>query len=289
MYANSRLRREISRYLQGLRNEGLTTRYISQHKATLLSFLAHCERQGVRTVNQVDTQTALSFFNQWTTYSASYQEKHWCILRRFLAEYENTALIKVKPKVHGTARTRVDWLTLEECQAVLETPMTQEQELLITAGLLQGLRRVETLRMTVRDARDGLRTGTLRIRGKAGKERAIPVHDQFVFVLQTYLTWLEPETEDRPLLSMGRTATEERLAEFCRRHGRKFTFHTLRRSFGRNLWLNGVPVETISELLGHSSTDMTRKYLGLNLTDMRKAMSCYTIARTCTSTAKPGL
>lgn len=286
MYANSRLRREISRYLQGLRDEGLTTRYIAQHKASLLSFLEHCEGRGIRAVKTVDAEAALSFLEGWKSYSGSYQEKHWCVLRRFLVASGNTALVRVRPKIHGTARTRVDWLTLEESQAVLETQMTQEQELLICSGLLQGLRRVETLRMTVRDAKDALRTGTLRVRGKGGKERAIPTHDLFVPVLQNYLTWLEPETDDRRMLDMGRTATDERLVEFCGRHGRKFTFHTLRRSFGRNLWLHGVPVETISELLGHASTDMTRKYLGLNLTDIRKAMSCYAIARTCTSSGK---
>ena len=61
----------------------------------------------------------------------------------------------------------------------------------------------------------------------------------------------------------------------------------MRRTFGRNLWLLGVQVEVISEILGHSSTDMTRKYLGLNLTDMRKALSCYTVARTRTFLEKP--
>jgi len=78
-----------------------------------------------------------------------------------------------------------------------------------------------------------------------------------------------------PLLSIQRTRSEKVLRGVCARFGRKFSFHTLRRSFGRNLWLRGIPIETISELLGHVSTDMTRLYLGLNITDMRKAISEY--------------
>jgi integrase len=56
----------------------------------------------------------------------------------------------------------------------------------------------------------------------------------------------------------------------------------MRRTFGRNLWLLGIPIETISELLGHSSSDMTRRYLGLNLTDMRQALARYSVSRECT-------
>jgi len=73
-------------------------------------------------------------------------------------------------------------------------------------------------------------------------------------------------------------------ADFCKVYRRQFGFHTLRRTFGRNLWLIGQRLETISELLGHTSTDMTRIYIGLNLSDMSKALACYKIARTCTYT-----
>jgi len=36
-----------------------------------------------------------------------------------------------------------------------------------------------------------------------------------------------------------------------------------------------VDVLTISELMGHSSADMTRRYLGLNISDMRTAIAKY--------------
>ena len=48
-------------------------------------------------------------------------------------------------------------------------------------------------------------------------------------------------------------------------YGRKFDFsnHTLRRTFGRKQWKLGTPIETISEVLGHESVDVTKNYLGL--------------------------
>ena len=287
MYWNSRMNREVAKYLRKLVEEAYTERYIAQHRHTLSFFQRHCMERGIGTVSKVDSETALSFLNKYTSYSASYQAKHWVVVRRFLAEYENPALIRVRPRIHGTARTRVDWLTMEECESVFHTPMTPKESLLIGAGLLQGLRRIETLRMTVKDAKDALRTSILRVRGKGGKERAIPLQDEFCVILRAYLTWSDPERDDIPMLKMGRSYSETLLQRFCGRFGRKFTFHTMRRSFGRNLWLLAVPIETISELLGHSSIDMTRKYLGIDQSDMRKALSCYKIARTCTISETP--
>jgi len=37
------------------------------------------------------------------------------------------------------------------------------------------------------------------------------------------------------------------------------------------MWLAGVPIETIASIMGHESTDMTLRYIGVNLTDQTKA------------------
>ena len=59
------------------------------------------------------------------------------------------------------------------------------------------------------------------------------------------------------------------LREACGFH---FTNHTLRRTFGRALWQAGVPVETISKLLGHDTTEVTLRYIGVDMDHMRSAM-----------------
>ena len=52
----------------------------------------------------------------------------------------------------------------------------------------------------------------------------------------------------------------------------QFTSHTLRRTYGRTLWKAGVPLETIKELMGHSSIETTIRYLGVRMDDMDDAM-----------------
>ena len=49
--------------------------------------------------------------------------------------------------------------------------------------------------------------------------------------------------------------------------------HTLRRTFGRQLWKNGVEIETIAKILGHENTKTTLEYIGANLDDMKFAIS----------------
>jgi len=279
MYDNSRMRREIGEYLEDLENTGTTARYMCQTKNTLLSFLGHCKTMNINSTKHVSSLAVLSFLARYEGMSFSHLRTTASILRMYLAALGNPSMLRLKLKFRGSARTRVDWLTPEETERVFQVAMTPVQSVLIGAGLLQGMRRIESLRLTVKDVKDALRTQNLRTRGKGNKEREVPLQDDFAAILKEYLAWVSFEDDSRPMLEFARTKSEGLLAEFCGRFGRKFTFHTMRRTFGRNLWLLGVQVEVISEILGHSSTDMTRRYLGLNLTDMRRALSCYTVAR----------
>lgn len=282
MYDNSRMRREIGQYLEGMRQQGMSERYVQANKSTLLKFARHCESSGIGSSRGVSTENVISFLRGSEQFSASHQVQVRTYLRRFLAELDNPAMLKLRMKVSGRSRTRVDWLTPEETVMVLSFPTSPRMSVLIGAGLLQGMRRIEVLRMSVSDARNAIRFSVLRVRGKGGKEREIPVDRDFSTILQNYLAWKEPEEDAGALLGIQRTQSERLLRDFCTRFGRKFTFHTMRRTFGRNLWLLGTPIETISELLGHSSSDMTRRYLGLNLTDMRQALARYSVSRECT-------
>jgi integrase len=115
----------------------------------------------------------------------------------------------------------------------------------------------------------------LNVRGKGGKIRSIPLSQGFAEALRAFV---EKSSDGLPTDSFtgireGRAA--QVVVDFSLRFGRRFSTHTLRRTFGRNLWLRGIPIETISELMGHESTQVTKMYLGLNLSDMRKAISEY--------------
>ena len=80
---------------------------------------------------------------------------------------------------------------------------------------------------------------------------------------------------ERPgeLYPYKRRALDERIKAVSERTGIRFTNIALRRTFGRTLWLAGVPIETIKDLLGHEDTKTTIQYLGINMDDKSGAMN----------------
>lgn len=254
-----------------------------------MAFLLHCMELGITTVRMVTADSVKSFVNRYEDCSATYQRHIICVLRKVLIANGNTVMLTLNLKVRGYARKRVDWLIPAETERVFQTEMTPQEAFIVGSGFLQAMRKVEILRMTAKDAKEALSTGVLRIRGKGHKQREIPLHDDYADILRGYLISLGQKKDDERLLPYSPSWAEVLLDRFCKKYGRRFTFHTMRRTCGRNLWLiedaHGrriVPIETISEYLGHSSTDTTRRYLGINLSDMRQALSCYKVARKCT-------
>jgi integrase len=55
--------------------------------------------------------------------------------------------------------------------------------------------------------------------------------------------------------------------------------HTLRRTGGRLMWQEGVPIETVASIMGHETTEMTLRYIGVNLDDQAKAFQTVRDAR----------
>ena len=65
------------------------------------------------------------------------------------------------------------------------------------------------------------------------------------------------------------------LERTCRRAGlRKVGWHCLRHTFGSHLASRGVPIRTISELMGHATIQMTMRYAHLSPNVGREAVNC---------------
>ena len=189
-------------------------------------------------------------------------------------------------------RPRVDWLTLDEATTALNAPLSAIQHLVIVLGVCMGLRRVEMVRLRMCDIDVNNQYVNVTGKGRAGgKLRIVPFHARFMPALTG---WLKDRAQ---IIARSRTAPDNVLIWFDRQHhtaeaynavkgsgidglvrrasqtvGVHFSAHTLRRTFGRLLWLAGVPVVTISKIMGHSSTEQTLTYIGANLDDMAQAL-----------------
>ncbi len=137
-----------------------------------------------------------------------------------------------------------------------------------------GLRISEALRLTIADVRD--RPDTLRILGKGGKERIVPVLPAVNDALEKYL-----ETGDRRqetglfFLSVRGLPMTARMAEKVVEKLRNYlqlpdyvTPHALRHTFATALLSGGADLRSLQELLGHSSLSTTQLYTRVNMSEI---------------------
>ena len=220
-------------------------------------------------------------------------QKDYLTPLKMMCEFKgNYVFNMVKIIYPADTRPNVDWLTYDECKEVLSTYMTPLQEMIVTLELLHGLRRIEVVRLKLSDLHDDYMT--IHGKGRAtGKLRNVPYHPDFHRSLSRWMKvrndmkWKthDPTKQVDNLLvflkgkklcvydQIKGAGITKQIKELSNRCGIHFSNHTLRRTFGRELFRSGVPVEVIATIYGHTSTSVTMKYLGLNMDDMTDAMT----------------
>ena len=168
------------------------------------------------------------------------------------------------------------WLTAAQLGALYVASHGRERLLIALEGF-NGLRRIEVLRLHVRDLNLVLPSPTMRVLGKGrhgGKFRTIPIQPVAYAVLveatlgQPTTAALFPHHE--------RTADHDlRLAATRARLGVKVSGHDLRRSFGRIAYQAGVSLVDLKYLYGHESVDMTTHYIGLDEESARRGLTAF--------------
>ena len=224
-------------------------------------------------------------------YAVSTQKDYMIALKRMCEINDNYVFNKYRVTYPSDVRPNVDWLSFDQAKQLLEMWKMPMDEMLVTLELLHGLRRVETIRLCISDIH--IDEGYIDVRGKGrsgGKLRRIPLHPDFK---RSYDRWMEerngllkqtegPQPDNLLVYLRGKRlhkyeeikgrAIDDRLQALSERLGARFSSHTLRRTFGRELYRSGVNIVVIATIFGHTSTTQTIKYLGLDLDDMTDAM-----------------
>ena len=285
MARDTRFRRSVSIYLGNMRERNLSESYIGQSRRLLSKFADHCEQYEITAATRVKGEHLKSFLERYRQCAASHQAQTWAILKAYLMFMEHPLAGKFRPAIIGRPRYRVRWLTPEEIDRVLSTPMDLREAVLVTMGLLQGARPCEPLRLTVRDAKLSLKTGRIRFVAKR-KERSVKLHPETRLVLMKYLERSE-KPDDALLLGIKSCRAWGILQGVGKRIGIKLEGHTMRRSYSKMLLLKGVRLEYISKLLGHSDTVTTMGYLGLTDEDVDLAVGLIEVPHVRTITTGP--
>jgi integrase/recombinase XerC len=135
-----------------------------------------------------------------------------------------------------------------------------------------GLRIGEALALDVRDAPLPGRTEALRVLGKGGKQRIVPVLPAVRAAVDAWLRHHPDPSPGSPLFLGARggrldAAVAQRvLRNFRRLNGlpEHATPHALRHSFATHLLAGGADLRSIQDLLGHASLSTTQRYTSVD-------------------------
>jgi integrase/recombinase XerC len=135
-----------------------------------------------------------------------------------------------------------------------------------------GLRIGEALSLDVRDAPLPGGTGALRVLGKGGKQRIVPVLPAVRGAMADWLRVHPDPAPDSPLFVGARggrldpAVAQRVLREFRRLNGlpEHATPHALRHSFATHLLGGGADLRSIQDLLGHASLSTTQRYTSVD-------------------------
>jgi integrase/recombinase XerC len=225
---------------------------------TVRSFLAARRRTGAVSRSLARTLSALRQLFRWL-------EAQGLIANRAVLQIASPKLPHSVPKP----------LTVEKAQGVVEAGPGADLDwveardaavLLLLYGA--GLRIAEALSITARDAPTGNRE-VLRIKGKGGKERVVPVLPLVRAGVERYVALCPYPLEPDEALFRGAKGgpLSPRLIQLAMERLRAglglpptATPHALRHSFATHLLSAGADLRQIQELLGHASLSTTQAY-----------------------------
>ncbi|NJD69449.1 MAG: tyrosine recombinase XerC [candidate division NC10 bacterium] len=176
------------------------------------------------------------------------------------------------------------YLTVDEADRLLASshepdPPGARDLAILELFYASGIRLSELTGVDVRDV--DMRQGLVRVRGKGGKERIVPIGSKAIAVLRRYLDQRDdlilkskhdtPELAALFLNQQGGRLTPRSTARIvlkCLNRsglGPKITPHGLRHSYATHLLQAGADLRAIQELLGHARLSTTQRYTHVNL------------------------
>ncbi|MFJ6207547.1 site-specific tyrosine recombinase XerD [Lysinibacillus sp. NPDC092081] len=228
-------RTTILRHLEQLRMQGMTSRTVARHISSIRSF-------------------------------------HQFLLREKRAETDPTVHLEmpiIEQKLPNV-------LSIEEIEALLATPNRSKPQGIRDVAMLEllygsGMRISELIALDLADIH--LTMGFVRVFGKGGKERIIPLGKSALSALSNYLDGARsqlqgkyPKTDAFFINQRGKRLTRQGCWKLMKEHALKagiqheLTPHTLRHSFATHLVENGADLRAVQEMLGHADISTTQIY-----------------------------
>jgi site-specific recombinase XerD len=274
-----RLRQDYVTYLRG-RAQPVSGETVLKYSKTILSFIRSLERHGEEPTLGALTPSAV---NRWVTDQREAGRSEDGIASRLVAlkvfsnkylckelELTTSDLLRKVPRISPPERP-AHVLTEEEREQVLacfDRPTFEDvrNRALVAAYMATGLRFREVLEMPL-GSLDKVR-GDITVVGKGNRQRLARLSTRALKYVREYLQVRPASESDRlwlcadgePLNYWGGQTVMRRLRE--RSGVARLHWHLFRHGFAQGALSRGAHPGMVQEMLGHSTSTMTRRYLG---------------------------
>ncbi len=194
------------------------------------------------------------------------------------------------PKIKAAPTKLPTFLTEDEVRRLIAHPRTDtvlglRDRALMTLLYGTGIRASECASLA--ECGVDLENATVRVIGKGGHHRVLPLNVEVVRALRQYRTARGPVMpataffRNRNGKGMSRHAIYERVRTDARRAriDKRVTPHRLRHTFATHLVKKGVQLVTIRDLLGHRCISSTQIYLHTTAEDLRRAAALHPVEK----------
>jgi len=271
----------LDQFLDALWAErGLSRNTLQSYRYDLNQLAAHLRRQD-RDLYSAGREDLLGFLalqlragrspRSLSRYLSGFRQFYRWLLREGRIRADPTALIESPKLGRGLPKA----LSEQQVSGLLEAPSVKTALGLRDRTMLElmyasGLRVSELVDLQLINV--NLNQGVVRILGKGGKERLVPLGEEAIAWLQRYLREARPELmggQSSPLVfvtARKKGMTRQAFWHAIRKHARAAGIsqpvspHMLRHSFATHLLNHGADLRVVQLLLGHSDLSTTQIY-----------------------------
>jgi integrase/recombinase XerD len=283
--------RALSDFLAYIASEkGLAVNTVKAYRSDLALFFSHRQITDPSAVTEQDVIAFLSHLKE-SRYATSSICRFLVAVKVFFRFLKREKIIASDPTLY--LETPKLWqlipevLTLAEVEALLKAPDATTASGARDLALLEvlyasGLRVSELCSLNLLDVDDQV----VRVRGKGGKERIVPIGKTAVSAIDAYLGTFRQkggEGKDTPLFitDKGKRIDRTFVWKQIKRYGtsagiaKVISPHTLRHSFATHLLENGADLRVIQEMLGHASVSTTDRYTHISQQHLTQAFESF--------------
>ena len=272
---------------------GLRPLTIRAYQATLKGFRQyareHWAERGPDELSACDILQYLEYLRKERHNGAAALNRQATVLRNFYRAIVALGHLEPRqnpmahfPKIKAAPRKLPTTLSREEVRVLLDHPETDtviglRDRALLTLLYGTGIRASECSGLREQDFHWEERT--VRVMGKGGHERVLPLNEEVLHVLRLYRLARGGAKAEQPFFRSreGGALSRNAIYERVRRHARwakipqRVSPHRLRHTFATHLVQAGVGLVTLRDLLGHRQITSTQIYIHLTAQDLRKA------------------